>query len=174
MLQFTGMTSRWSKATIVPELVKFIDKSSNTDSSFVCFCILKSDNEPQSITYNQVILYNEQGPIQRKYFHQQYQNLQWITYYATIIKNELFLTFANWALRSFTSASKIRFSPKAVEREASLALKRASRSLSLPRAASRSDSFLAFLQRQKMSYSVRFCYKQLSQMHSMGLCLQSE
>lgn len=54
-------------------------------------------------------------------------------------------TFASWALRSLTSASRVRFSPKAVLRAASLELSRASKSLNLTRAASRSDSFLVFL-----------------------------
>lgn len=67
----------------------------------------------------------------------------------TVRFNKSVLTLASWALRSFTSASRDRFSPKAVLREASLELSRASRSRSLARAASRSDSFLPFLHRWK-------------------------
>lgn len=56
-------------------------------------------------------------------------------------------TLASWAFRSFTSASRLRLSPRAVLRAASLELSSASRSLSRARAASSSDSFLLFLWR---------------------------
>lgn len=57
------------------------------------------------------------------------------------------LTLASWAFRSFTSASRPRFSLREVLRLASLEWSRASWSLSRTRAASRSDSFFPFLQR---------------------------
>lgn len=56
-------------------------------------------------------------------------------------------TLAIWAFRSRFSTSRLRFSPRAVDKEASLELSRASRSLSLCSAPVRSDSFLPFLQR---------------------------
>lgn len=54
------------------------------------------------------------------------------------------------AFSSRFSTSRFLFSPKAVVKEASLEFIRASRSLSLCWAAARSDSFLVFLQRQKL------------------------
>lgn len=50
---------------------------------------------------------------------------------------------------SLISASRLRFSPRAVVRHASLELSKASMSFSLCEAPARSDSFLVFLQNQR-------------------------
>lgn len=62
-------------------------------------------------------------------------------------------TLATWAFRSRFSTSRFRFSPRAVVREASLEFSRASRSLSLCKAAASSDSFLVFLKTTQTAVS---------------------
>lgn len=64
-------------------------------------------------------------------------------------QREFEFTLATCAFRSLFSTSRLRFSPRAVVRDASLELSRASRSLSLCCAPAKSDSFLVFLYRHK-------------------------